>query len=364
MLPIILESLTKRFGEVIAVRDLSLSIEPGEFVTLLGPSGCGKSTTLNMLAGLETVDEGVIYFGDVPVNELPPKDRDVAMVFQNYALYPHMSVFDNIAFPLKARKLSPDEVQKMVQGVAATLGIGNLLGRLPKELSGGQRQRVALGRAIVRSPKAFLMDEPLSNLDAKLRIQMRAELRHLHDTLKTTTVYVTHDQAEAMTLSDRIAVLNEGILQQVGTPTQVYQQPSNVFVAGFLGSYPMNFVEGSIRIRQNACIEWDGLQYGIAQDLARRLADGASSERVIVGIRPEHTRVALSPEPNAIRGEIFVVEQMGSDALVLVETSEAQFMARMEPTFPGQAKDPAWVCLDPEKLLIFDADTENALFQA
>lgn len=237
-----LRNVTKVFGKVVAVKNFTLDIKDGEFVILVGPSGCGKTTTLRSIAGLEEIDSGEIYIGDRLVNDVPPKDRDIAMVFQNYALYPHMDVYKNMSFGLRLRKVPKQEIDKIVRRTADMLGIGELLDRKPKELSGGQRQRVALGRAIVRNPKVFLFDEPLSNLDAKLRIAMRAELLDLHRRLKTTTIYVTHDQLEAMTMADRIVVMNEGVIQQVGTPQEVYDHPVNKYVAGFIGSPEMNFI--------------------------------------------------------------------------------------------------------------------------
>src|SRR5690554_5825222 len=240
---VILKGVTKRFGNVVAVDNIDLEIKDKEFIVLVGPSGCGKSTTLRMVAGLEEITEGDIYIGENIVNDVAPKDRDIAMVFQNYALYPHMDVYNNMAFGLKLRKFPKAEIDKRVNEAARVLGIENLLKRKPKELSGGQRQRVALGRAIVREPKVFLMDEPLSNLDAKLRVQMRAELAKLHDRLQTTIIYVTHDQTEAMTMGDRIVVMKDGLIQQVGAPLEIYNNPNNVFVAGFIGSPAMNFME-------------------------------------------------------------------------------------------------------------------------
>ncbi|MCL5074486.1 MAG: ABC transporter ATP-binding protein [Chloroflexi bacterium] len=359
---LVLEHVTKRFGRVIAVNQLSMRVEPGEFVTLLGPSGCGKSTTLNMIAGLETIDEGQIIIGDTLVNHLQPKDRDVAMVFQNYALYPHMTVFDNMAFPLRARRVPRTEIGKIVNSVANTLGIKGLLDRLPKQLSGGQRQRVALGRAMVRCPRVFLMDEPLSNLDAKLRIQMRAELRHLHDSLKITTVYVTHDQAEAMMLSDRIAVIDNGMLQQMGTPREVYNQPLNLFVAGFLGSYPMNFFDSALHGGTSPYLSCGEFHYTLLQPMADYLSSEASNSHVCVGIRPEHVYIALTETPNAIPGEIYVVEQMGSDTLVEVSTGSQRFTARMGPDFEGRPHDRTWLILDPTRLYVFDSTTNTTLW--
>ncbi|MFH1928493.1 MAG: ABC transporter ATP-binding protein [Chloroflexota bacterium] len=359
---LVLENLTKRFGRVVAVSRLNVRVEPGEFVTLLGPSGCGKSTTLNMIAGLEAIDEGNILIGDVLVNNLQPKDRDVAMVFQDYALYPHMTVLQNLAFPLKARRTPPAEIAPIVANTAAILGIEDLLERLPKQLSGGQRQRVALGRAMVRNPRVFLMDEPLSNLDAKLRIHMRAELRHLHDILKTTTVYVTHDQAEAMTLSDRIAVLKDGVLQQIGTPRQVYEKPLNAFVAGFLGSYPMNFFDGTLLGGSESRVECSDYCYGLPQAMAAHLVSTASDSKIILATRPEHVRVVLTEEANGLPGEIYVVEQMGSDTLVSVSIGSRRFLSRMEPSFPGRSGERAWVVLDPARLYAFDSNSQEGLW--
>lgn len=359
---LVLDNVTKRFGQVIAVNRVSMRVEPGEFVTLLGPSGCGKSTTLNMIAGLETINEGKILIGETLVNNLPPKDRDIAMVFQNYALYPHMTVFENMAFPLKARRTPRAEMAKIVDNVANILGIRELLSRLPKQLSGGQRQRVALGRAMVRCPKLFLMDEPLSNIDAKLRIQMRAELRHLHETLKITTIYVTHDQAEAMTLSDRVAVLSNGVLQQLGAPREVYECPTNVFVAGFIGNYPMNFFSGSLHRGGNAFVECGDFRYGLEPKMAGQLARATTNGQITVGARPEHTRVSLVEESNAIPCNIYVVEEMGSDTLVDVSVGSRRFMARMEPDFPGKTGDRAWVVFDPARLYLFDTDTQQAIW--
>jgi multiple sugar transport system ATP-binding protein len=359
---LVLENVTKRFGRIVAVDHMSMRVEQGEFVTLLGPSGCGKSTTLNMIAGLEATDEGKILIGDVLVNNLQPKDRDIAMVFQNYALYPHMTVFDNLAFPLKARRTSRVDIAKIVESVSTTLGIGDLLDRLPKQLSGGQRQRVALGRAMVRCPRVFLMDEPLSNLDAKLRIHMRAELRHLHEALKITTVYVTHDQAEAMTLSDRVAVLNNGILQQMGSPRQVYDQPKNVFVAGFLGSYPMNFFTGALCNGGDAYLDCRDFHYALPRDMASYLATRSKGRSVIVGARPEHVRVLTGAQADGIAGDIYVVEQMGSDTLVEVTVGKQRFMARMDPGFAGRSGERAWVVLRPDRLCVFDGASEQALW--
>jgi multiple sugar transport system ATP-binding protein len=299
-------------GGTRAITDVSFEIHDGEFVVLVGPSGCGKSTLLRMVAGLEEISEGEIRIGDRVVNDVPPKDRDIAMVFQNYALYPHMTVYDNMAFGLKLRKFSKDEIERRVQEAARVLEITEYLQRKPKALSGGQRQRVAMGRAIVREPSAFLMDEPLSNLDAKLRVQMRSELGLLHARLKTTTMYVTHDQVEAMTLGDRVAVIRKGILQQVDAPQELYKNPANLFVAGFIGSPAMNFIGGSV---SGGHFDYGTGKLPVTRDVA------AGSGRVVAGIRPEHFFVPegdLHPD-QGMEAEVGLVEQLGSDALVHFE---------------------------------------------
>ena len=299
-------------GGTRAITDVSFEIHDGEFVVLVGPSGCGKSTLLRMVAGLEEISEGEIRIGDRVVNDVPPKDRDIAMVFQNYALYPHMSVYDNMAFGLKLRKFSKDEIDRRVGEAARVLEITDYLQRKPKALSGGQRQRVAMGRAIVREPAAFLMDEPLSNLDAKLRVQMRSELGLLHARLQTTTMYVTHDQVEAMTMGDRVAVIRKGILQQVDSPQVLYKTPTNLFVAGFIGSPAMNFIGGRVG---------DGhFDYGIGKLPVPRDV-GASAGRVVAGIRPEHFFIPdgeLHPD-QGMEAEVGLVEQLGSDAFIHFE---------------------------------------------
>ncbi|HWT80814.1 MAG TPA: ABC transporter ATP-binding protein, partial [Candidatus Methylomirabilis sp.] len=288
MAQVVLEHVTKKFGNVTAVDDLCIQIQDKEFLVLVGPSGCGKSTALRMIAGLEELSSGNIFIGDRPVEGVSPKDRDIAMVFQSYALYPHMNVYDNLAFGLKRRKYPKEEIDKRVKVAAGILGIELLLDRKPKQLSGGQRQRVALGRAIVREPKVFLMDEPLSNLDAKLRVQMRAELIKLHQRLQTTVIYVTHDQIEAMTMGSRIAVMREGILQQLDIPRQLYEHPANIFVAGFIGSPAMNFFDAEVTVSDAVTkIHGDGFGVSLGGEQARELA-AYNGKRVVLGIRPEH----------------------------------------------------------------------------
>jgi multiple sugar transport system ATP-binding protein len=300
-----LENISKTFdGSTTVMSGLDLSIEDGEFFTFVGPSGCGKSTILNMIAGLEAPTGGSIFFDEKPVNALSPKERDVAMVFQSYALYPHMNVYENIAFPLRMKKDRAEAIDEEVRRVALLLGLGDLLARKPKELSGGQRQRVALGRAMVRKPKVFLMDEPLSNLDARLRIEMRAEIKMLHRELGITTVYVTHDQAEAMGLSDRLAVLQQGKVQQVGAPLEVYRKPSNLFVAGFIGSPPMNVIRGTVRRRDPLEIECNGT-------ILRPSTAAPMSGSVMVGIRPEDIAVVSAADGDGIRATVSLVEPVG-----------------------------------------------------
>src|SRR6266436_2420402 len=290
MAGVTLDHITKKYGEVTAVNDLNIQIRDQEFLVLVGPSGCGKSTALRMIAGLEEITGGDLYIGDRRVNDVAPKDRDIAMVFQSYALYPHMSVYDNMAFGLKLRKRPKPEIERRVKEAAELLGLQNLLQRKPKQLSGGQRQRVALGRAIVREPQVFLMDEPLSNLDAKLRVETRANITRLHQRLQTTVIYVTHDQTEAMTMGDRIAVLNAGLIQQLGAPQELYDHPANRFVAGFIGSPSMNFYEDAKVVTEggNAKIVLDGMGQIQVPPLYEGQAKEAAGKKLTFGIRPEH----------------------------------------------------------------------------
>jgi multiple sugar transport system ATP-binding protein len=313
-------------NDVTAVRDLDLEIGEGEFVVLVGPSGCGKTTALRMLAGLEEITAGEIRIGDRVVNDLPPRDRDIAMVFQNYALYPHKSVYENLAFGLRMRKVPKDEQKRRVEEIAGVLGLRDMLNRRPAQLSGGQRQRVAMGRAIVREPKAFLMDEPLSNLDAKLRVQMRAEIARIQQALKVTTVYVTHDQVEAMTMGNRVAVMRDGELQQVDTPQHLYDAPANLFVASFVGSPPMNLFEAAVR-RENGrllCKVGDS-EFELPADLtaARPKLGDYAGRRLAVGIRPEDVREASGWDGAHLRGRILLVESLGSEQLVHIEIAAA-----------------------------------------
>jgi multiple sugar transport system ATP-binding protein len=343
-----IKNLVKKFGNVTAVNNVSLDIEDGEFVVLLGPSGCGKTTILRMIAGLEEPTDGEIYIGDRAVTDVPPKDREIAMVFQNYALYPHMTVRENMAFPLKMRKMKKEEIEEQVQRVAKMLDIDNLLERKPKELSGGQRQRVALGRAIVRNPKAFLMDEPLSNLDAKLRTYMRAELKKLHERIKVTTVYVTHDQVEAMTMATRIVLLKDGVLQQVGTPFEIYNNPANTFVGGFVGTPPMNFIEGSLNGKTFIA---EGFEY----DLGIKKTD---KEKVILGIRPED--IELTGRDGA-EGEVYVIEPLGYEQVVSIKIGNSIVVAKTKPDIKLNVGDRIKLHFREDKVHLFDGETLLAM---
>jgi multiple sugar transport system ATP-binding protein len=359
------EHVTKRFREVVAVEDLTLEIADKEFLVLVGPSGCGKSTVIRLLAGLETLTAGKIYIGDRLVNDVPVRDRDVAMVFQSYALYPHMSVFDNMAFGLRMHKTAKHDVQRRVTAAAEALGIEELLKRKPAQLSGGQRQRVALGRAIVREPAVFLFDEPLSNLDAKLRVQTRTELSKLHQRLGTTFIYVTHDQIEAMTMATRIAVLKDGLLQQVGTPEDLYFGPENLFVAGFIGSPAMNIVEGTLAAGAEAvALNAGPLQITLPADRAKRLAEHADTE-VMIGIRPEDLHAPGDPPPGGLgqplQARVDVTEMMGNEKLLHLIAGPHKLLARVNPrtqATPGQELE---LMIDIERLHIFDARTQLAL---
>ncbi len=335
------DQITKSFGATRVIEELNLTINEGEFFTFVGPSGCGKSTILNMIAGLEDPTGGTIFFDDRTINTVPTRERDVAMVFQSYALYPHLKVFDNIAFPLKMRKTPKGTIKAEVERTATILGIEKLLNRKPRELSGGQRQRVALARAIIRKPRVFLLDEPLSNLDARLRIEMRAELKRLHQQLKITTIYVTHDQEEAMGLSERIAVLSEGRVQQCGAPDEVYTRPANMFVAGFLGSPPMNFLPARVKSTAPLEIEINGIVF---RPQAEKLP---SNENLMLGIRPED--LTLSPASGAYEGKVLTAEFIGSGSWVEFEWATG----RLKGFFPGERK------LPPASAVYFDIPVDK-----
>ena len=364
MADILFEHVSKRFGSVVALNDFNLKIEDKEFVTLVGPSGCGKSTTLNCLAGLDDPSEGLISIDGQVVNEMPSGKRDIAMVFQSYALYPHMSVRDNIGFGLKVRGLPKEEIKRRVGEAAQILGIENLLDRKPRELSGGQRQRVALGRAITREPKVFLLDEPLSNLDAKLRTQMRADLKLLFNRLGGTVVYVTHDQAEAMTLSDRVVVMKDGVIQQVGDPLLLYDDPDNLFVAGFLGNPTMNFVSCTVENSGNELsFHTDQVEWPVRLPASDGLMEKTKG-RVILGIRPEDITVKTGDQDNGAPCTscmIEVVEHMGSVNLIYVNVEGNRMIVTTETALMARSGENALLTFNSKKVHLFDAETEQKI---
>jgi len=360
---VVLKGINKFYDSVHAVKDVNLQIHDKEFVVFVGPSGCGKTTTLRMIAGLEAISSGDISIDGNVVNALAPMDRDIAMVFQNYALYPHMSVRDNMAFGLKMRKFERGEIDKRVREAAEILDIGQLLDRKPRQLSGGQRQRVALGRAIVRHPRVFLFDEPLSNLDAKLRVQMRVELKKLHLRLGTTAIYVTHDQVEAMTLGDRVVVMRDGVVQQVGEPLELYNQPANRFVAGFIGSPAMNFAAVTVTEANGSLIaENAGLHIKLPDATAQRLR-GHVGREITLGVRPEDLTVAGDADRDrpCFDAVIEVVEQLGSEILLDMKVGDSVMVASVEPTVPVKVRDKVRFAIRPSRLHVFDTKTEAAI---
>ena len=365
MAQVVLKDLVKKFSEeVIAVNSVNLDIEDKEFIVLVGPSGCGKTTTLRMVAGLEDISSGEIRIGERLVNDVPPKDRNIAMVFQNYALYPHMTVFKNMAFSLKLRRTPRAEIDQRVKAAADILGIGELLDRKPKQLSGGQRQRVAVGRAIVRNPEVFLFDEPLSNLDAKLRVNMRAELIKLHERLDSTMIYVTHDQVEAMTMGDRIVVMRNGFIQQVGSPMEVYNEPQNQFVAGFIGSPPMNFLEG-VLVQDNGALQVDvkGSRLTVPAQRAQQLEEYVN-QPVTFGIRPEDVVPAGSGDGHfsePLKATVEVLEPLGAEIILEMSCKGENFTARMDPTLRARMHDEIQVSFNMERAHLFDAKTERTI---
>ncbi|MBI3751488.1 MAG: sn-glycerol-3-phosphate ABC transporter ATP-binding protein UgpC [Chloroflexi bacterium] len=356
MATVTFEGVWKRFGDFVAVKDLDLGIQDGEFMVLVGPSGCGKTTSLRMIAGLEEISDGTLKIGDRVVNDIAPKDRDIAMVFQSYALYPHMSVRDNMSFGLKLKKVPKADIEKRVAEGAGMLGLETLLDRKPRELSGGQRQRVALGRAIVREPAVFLMDEPLSNLDAKLRVETRANIARIHQRLGTTTVYVTHDQVEAMTMGTRIAVMDKGELQQVGPPQELYDHPKNIFVAGFIGSPSMNFVQVK---SDGSNVAGAGMRFPIPTRFGR-LEGG---RELVAGFRPEHLDLGDTSDAAGIRAKADVVEYLGDEELlhVTVEGHEGDVVAVVSSEFRVKPGDVLELKLPLEKLHLFDRASGDAL---
>ena len=360
MADVSIRALNKKYDNGFhAVKDVNLEIRDKEFLVLVGPSGCGKTTTLRMVAGLEEITSGEIRIGEEVVNDLPPMDRNIAMVFQNYALYPHKTVFDNMAFGLQMRGYPKDEVKKRVQEAAEILGIEPLLERKPRQLSGGQRQRVAVGRAIVRHPEVFLFDEPLSNLDAKLRVQMRVELKRLHERLETTAIYVTHDQVEAMTLGDRVVVMKDGRVQQVGEPLELYGRPANRFVAGFIGSPAMNFVEVSISGSGDALwAETQGLRVRVPQGFSGKVQSG---QRLTLGVRPEALRLANGADEHTFATAVDVVEPLGNEILLNFRAGGVPMVARVDPGVRVKPHENIHLALDPQRLHFFDAKTEAAI---
>jgi multiple sugar transport system ATP-binding protein len=359
------KSVYKSFGNVQVIHDLNIEVTDGEFLVFVGPSGCGKSTSLRMLAGLEEITSGEILIGDRVVNNVAPKDRDVAMVFQSYALYPHMSVYDNMAFGLKLRRTPRNIIDERVREAAASLGIEQLLDRKPRQLSGGQRQRVAVGRAIVREPAVFLLDEPLSNLDAKLRVEARSFISRLHQRLETTFIYVTHDQTEAMTMGTRICVLNAGYLQQIDSPFNLYHNPRNVFVAGFIGSPAMNFFDATLKSENGSLIvDTDVFQFTIPEKLAEPYRASAG-KKVIVGLRPEDIHdgnfLPSNITPAQVEASVDVIEQMGFEVILYMEENNKSFIARVDPRTKARVGGRMQMIVNLENLHVFDAETEESL---
>ena len=365
MASLLLKNVTKKYPNgFVAVKEFNLEIKDKEFIIFVGPSGCGKSTTLRMIAGLEDISSGELYIDDKLVNDVEPKDRDIAMVFQNYALYPHMSVYDNMAFGLKLRKTPKDEIDQKVRNAARILDLEHLLDRKPKALSGGQRQRVAMGRAIVRSPKVFLMDEPLSNLDAKLRGQMRVEISKLHQRLETTIIYVTHDQTEAMTLGTRIVVMKDGVIQQVDSPQNLYDKPCNKFVAGFIGAPQMNMIDAAVgKDGSDVTLSFGGHTVALPEGKAKKLEEaGYVGKTVTLGIRPEDLHDEESflsmSHKSVFDATIRVYEMLGSEVLLYFDIDDADFTAKVNPRTTARPGDTIQLALDLEKIHIFDKDTE------
>ena len=366
MAQVTLRKVVKKYDEVLAVRGVDLDIADKEFIVLVGPSGCGKSTTLRMIAGLEEISGGDIAIGGDVVNDVPPKDRDIAMVFQNYALYPHMNVYENMSFGLKLKRTPRDEIDRRVKQAAQILDITELLDRKPKQLSGGQRQRVAMGRAIVRDPKVFLFDEPLSNLDAKLRVQMRTEIKKVHQKVRTTTVYVTHDQVEAMTLADRVVVMNQGLIEQVGSPNDLYHSPATKFVAGFIGSPAMNFIPcnieqaaGALRVRLS-----DTLSFPVPADRTARYNACVGKPNLVLGLRPEHiieTRPHIEPNQHDFEQKIDVVEPMGMETLVYFTVNGTEVCGRVNPNAGAAESRTMKLRADLNNMHVIDDSTGKVL---
>ena len=364
-----LSNIMKKYSNgLVAVSDFNLDIADKEFIIFVGPSGCGKSTTLRMIAGLEEITDGELYIGDRLMNDVAPKDRDIAMVFQNYALYPHMTVYDNIAFGLKLRKTPKAEIEKRVNEAARILAIENLLDRRPKALSGGQRQRVAMGRAIVREPQVFLMDEPLSNLDAKLRVQMRTEITKLHQNLQTTFIYVTHDQTEAMTLGTRIVVMKDGLIQQVDSPVNLYNKPNNMFVAGFIGSPQMNLMEAEVKKNGNdVVLSFGEYEIKLLDAKAKAVEDGGYiGKQVVMGIRPEDLHdeelfISNATPGSVVDADVEITELLGAEVYLYLTLAGQQVVARVNPRSTAKTNDRIKVAFDLQKVHVFDKNTEAVI---
>ncbi|MDD2533983.1 MAG: sn-glycerol-3-phosphate ABC transporter ATP-binding protein UgpC [Eubacteriales bacterium] len=368
MASVVLKNVYKRYeGNVVAVSDFNIDIADKEFIILVGPSGCGKSTTLRMIAGLEEISDGECWIGDKLVNDVQPKDRDIAMVFQNYALYPHMSVYDNMAFGLKLRKFPKDEIKRRVSEAAKILDITHLLERKPKALSGGQRQRVALGRAIVRDPKVFLMDEPLSNLDAKLRVQMRVEISKLHQRLNTTFIYVTHDQTEAMTMGTRIVVMKDGFIQQVNSPTELYMHPVNTFVAGFIGMPPMNFIPAKLAVANGLVnLSFYGFTITLPEKYSSESIKSYDGKEVILGVRSEaitdEASVVAANSACTFKAHVDVVEMLGAETYLYVTLGDMSITCRVDPTEKhSHVGDNATFAIDGKRIHLFDKETQSTI---
>jgi len=362
MARVLVKNLTKRFGKITAVDRLNLEVEDKKFVCFLGPSGCGKTTTLRMIAGLEVPDEGEIYIGDELVNDLTPAERDTAMVFQFYALYPTLTVYDNLAFPLRTQKTPRDEVDRRVREVADILGVTKILNLKPEQLTPGESQRVAIGRAIIRRPRVYLLDEPLTNLDAKLRARMRAELKRLQKELGQTAIYVTHDQLEAMTMADKIAVMNQGVLQKYDTPENVYNHPNNLFVAGFIGSPSMNFIDGTLKETDNK-LYLDGGEFQLdVSEFREPVLKEVKGKEVILGIRPEHISVGSKPlGDHAFQGEVYVVEPLGDQAILDFRIGDSIVRAMVPPYFKADVGNRLWLSFSKDNFHIIDKKTEEVI---
>ncbi len=366
MAKVTVKRVEKYYGKVHAVKGIDIDIRDREFLCLLGPSGCGKSTTLRMIAGLESISKGEIHIGDVLVNDLAPKDRDVAMVFENYALYPHKNVFENIAYPLRIRKTPAHEIEERVQKAARILEITELLDRGIAQLSGGQKQRVAIGRAIVREPKAFLLDEPISHLDAKLRTHMRGELKHLQRVLNTTMIYVTHDQLEAISMADRIVIMNFGEIQQIGTPDEIFNEPANIFVAGFVGDPPMNFIEGNLKREKDAVIfANNGFRVPLTGAQSKKLVEKKFdlSKRMVLGIRPEDMAISKEKHKDAhAMGEVYVTSPMGKDKIIEMEINKHHIKVITPVDYEIEMGETAWIRMNTRRMHGFDIESTEAIF--